>query len=153
ATDLDTLSLYEWDDDYIETMLRAAVVPDGYVKLVWALAEGLDIRCEHVVSRIDYDAERVRVNTNRGNFSAKYAVVALPHPVLAADPAVVDFCPRLPSWKRKAIRKIGIGVSDKFYFLFEKPFWPTDYDIVGRVDDNGEGRWSTWINFYKYTQL
>jgi monoamine oxidase len=151
AANLNQLSLYEWDDDYIETMLRAAVVPDGYVRFVEALAEGLDIRYEHAVSRISYDKKGVAVQTNRGEFRAPYAVVTLPHAVLAGKS--VEFFPPLPDWKRKAISGIGVGLSDKFWFLFKKPFWKSDKDILGRVDDTGRGRWSTWVNFHLYTKI
>ena len=151
ATNLDCLSLYEWEDDYVETMLRAAVVPDGYGLFVEALAEGLDIRRNHIVSRIEYGGDGVTVKTNRGDFSARYAVVTLPHAVLAGG--TVEFAPKLPVWKRKAIASVGVGLSDKFYFLFPERFWTSDQDILGRVDEKGEGRWSTWINFHRYTGL
>ncbi|HEX7192274.1 MAG TPA: FAD-dependent oxidoreductase [Thermoanaerobaculia bacterium] len=151
ATNLDRLSLYEWEDDYIETMIRAAVVPDGYVLFVEALAEGLDIRRNHVVACVEYDDDGVTVKTNHGDFSARYAVVTLPHAVLAGGS--VTFYPKLPSWKRDAIKSVGVGVSDKFYFLFPERFWTSDQDILGRVDEKGEGRWSTWVNFHKYTGL
>ena len=151
ATDLDRLSLYEWDDDYVEMMLRAAVVPDGYVLLVEALAEGLDIRRSHIVKRIKYGTDGVTVKTNQGDFSARFAVVTLPHAVLASGS--VEFAPKLPAWKRKAIKSVGVGLSDKFYFLFPERFWTSDQDILGRVDEKGEGRWSTWVNFHRYTDL
>lgn len=151
ATNLDRLSLYEWEDDYVETMISAAVVPDGYGLFVEALADGLDIRRNHIVTRIEYGDDGVTVKTDQGDFSARYAVVTLPHAVLAGGS--VEFAPKLPAWKRKAIASIGVGLSDKFYFLFPERFWTSDHDILGRVDEKGEGRWSTWVNFHKYTGL
>ena len=151
ATDLDRLSLYEWDDDYVETMLRAAVVPDGYGLFVETLAEGLDIRRSHIVKRIEHGADGVTVRTNNGDFTARFAVVTLPHAVLAGGS--VEFAPKLPGWKRKAIKSVGVGLSDKFYFFFPERFWTSDQDILGRVDERGEGRWSTWVNFHRYTGL
>ncbi|HVR37865.1 MAG TPA: FAD-dependent oxidoreductase [Thermoanaerobaculia bacterium] len=148
GADLDQLSLYEWDDHYVEIMLEAAVVPQGYVKILDAMAEGLDIRLDHAVSRICYDKKGVTVETNHGKFRAAYAVVTLPHPVLASD--AVEFSPRLPDWKRKAIRNVGVGLADKFWFLFKKCWWKWDKDFLGRVDEKGEGRWSTWLNFHHY---
>lgn len=151
ATNLDRLSLYDWEDDYVETMISAAVVPDGYGLFVEALADGLDIRRNHIVTRIEYGDDGVTVKTDQGDFSARYAVVTLPHAVLAGGS--VEFAPKLPAWKRKAIASIGVGLSDKFYFLFPERFWTSDHDILGRVDEKGEGRWSTWVNFHKYTGL
>jgi hypothetical protein len=153
AANLDDLSLYYWDDDYAQTMLSLAVVPSGYVKIAEALANGLDIRLGHVVSEIAQDGSGVTVTTNRGEFHAPYAVVTLPHGVLAkraSEKGGVKFSPPLPEWKREAIRRIHTGLSDKFYFMFPRVFWKSNRDILGRIDEKGEGRWSTWVNFHRY---
>ncbi|HVZ38443.1 MAG TPA: FAD-dependent oxidoreductase [Candidatus Kapabacteria bacterium] len=152
AADLDDLSLYHWDDDYVQMMLAAAVVPAGYVRIVEALAKKLEIRRGHVVSRIAHSADGVIVTTNQGEFKAPYAVVTLPHGVLANTHAKL-FSPKLPEWKREAIGQIHTGLSDKFYFLFPKVFWKSNRDILGRVDEEENGRWSTWVNFHRYTKL
>ncbi|HKV39085.1 MAG TPA: FAD-dependent oxidoreductase [Blastocatellia bacterium] len=156
AANLDDLSLYRWDDDYTQVMLALAVVPKGYVKVIEPLAKDLDIRLGHVVSHIHQDADEVTVTTNHGEFRAPYAVVTLPHGVLAKGPrekGSVRFSPLLPDWKRAAIRRIHTGLSDKFYFLFPNVFWKSNRDILGRIDETGQGRWSTWINFHRYTKL
>jgi monoamine oxidase len=54
---------------------------------------------------------------------------------------------------RDTEREGRVCLSDKFWFLFKRKFWKSDHDILGRVDEKGEGRWSTWVNFHKYTQL
>ncbi|HEV3457923.1 MAG TPA: NAD(P)/FAD-dependent oxidoreductase [Thermoanaerobaculia bacterium] len=150
AANLDDLSLYHWDDDYVQTMLAIAVVPGGYQKVVEALAKGLDVRRGHVVSHIEQTEDEVTVSTNHGDFRAPYAIVTLPHGVLAKRH--VKFSPPLPGWKLDAIRAIHTGLSDKFWFLFPRAFWKSDRDVVGRVDERGDGRWSTWINFQHYTR-
>jgi monoamine oxidase len=151
ASNLEDLSLYKWDDDLTETMLALAVVPGGYVKIAEALARELDIRMGHVVSRVAQDAGGVTVTTNHGDFHAPYAVVTLPHGVLA-NAKRSFFSPPLPGWKREAIDRIHTGLSDKFYFLFPRLFWKSKRDVLGRVDERGEGRWSTWVNFHKITK-
>lgn len=151
AADLEDLSLYHWDEDFSTTMLALAVVPDGYVQIAEVLARRLDIRLGHVVEHIDYGGDAVTVSTSRGEFTGKYAVCTLPHGVLAKDS--VRFTPKLPDWKRDAIKRIHTGLSDKFYFLFPKVFWKSNRDILGRIDDKAEGRWSTWVNFHRYTDL
>jgi hypothetical protein len=60
AADLKDLSLYNWDDNYTQAFLRLLIVPDGYGRIVEALAKGLDIRKEHVVCDIAHD-EYLRV--------------------------------------------------------------------------------------------
>jgi monoamine oxidase len=152
AANLDDLSLYRWDDDYIQVMIALAVVPDGYVKIVEALAKKLDVRLGHVVSGVAQSADGVTVTTNHGEFQAPYAVVTLPHGVLANTKRSF-FSPPLPAWKRDAIARIHTSVSDKFYFLFPRVFWKSNRDVLGRIDERGEGRWSTWVNFHRHTKL
>lgn len=151
CSNLDDLSLYSWDDDYTRFMLKAFVVPDGYIEFVEMLTKGLDIRLEHVVKKISYDGNGVTVSTlKHGDFHAPYGVVTLPHGVLAAKS--VKFAPSLPNWKQAAIDGLHTGLSDKFWFLFPRKFWKSNRDIVGRVDAEGKGRWSTWVNFHRYTK-
>ncbi|MBS1914470.1 MAG: FAD-dependent oxidoreductase [Bacteroidetes bacterium] len=152
AADLNDLSLYHWDEDYVQMMLAAAVVPSGYARIVEVLAKKLDIRRGHVVSRIAHSGSGVTVTTDQGTFSAPHVVVTLPHGVLANTHAKL-FSPKLPEWKREAIAQIHTGLSDKFYFLFPKVFWKSNRDILGRVDERENGRWSTWVNFHRYTKL
>lgn len=151
ATDLDDLSLYNWDDDLTLLSLQLYVVPDGYVKIAEVLAKKLDIRREHVVSRIRHDADGVVVKTNHGEFRAPYAVVTLPHGVLRKGS--VKFSPALPRWKQEAIDRVHTGLSDKFWFRFPTKFWKSKADVLGRIDPEGKGRWSTWINGHKFTKL
>jgi monoamine oxidase len=149
GANLKDLSLYKWDDDYGSSMLAMSVAPAGYVRIAEALAKGLDIRKGHVVTSIEHGEQGVTVSTkDQGEFRAPYAIVTLPHAILAKG--TVKFEPRLPGWKRDAIKNIRTGVSDKFYFLFPHKFWKSDRELLGRIDDSGEGRWSTWVNFDTY---
>jgi monoamine oxidase len=150
VSDLDDLSLYNWDDDYTLMSMALYVVPDGYVKIAEVLAKRLDIRKEHVVSKILRDDEGVTIKTDRGDFRAPYAVVTLPHGVLRKKS--VKFSPPLPPWKQQAIDRVHTGLSDKFWFRFPTKFWESDSDILGRIDPDGQGRWSTWINAHKFTK-
>lgn len=150
ASGLDDLSLFHWDDDYVFLQLALGVFPKGYRQLVDVLAEGIDIRKDHVVSSVTYTEKDVTVSTNHGDFHASQAIIAVPHAVLHNN--VIKFSPDLPAWKRDAIRNIHPGVSDKFYFRFPSVFWDQEPHLVNRIDDTGEGQWSTWINYYKYTK-
>lgn len=151
VSNLDDLSLYNWDDDYTLLSMKLFVVPDGYVKIVDVLAKKLDIRKEHVVSRITRNGDGVVIKTNRGEFRAPYAVVTLPHGVLRKGS--VKFSPALPPWKQEAIDRVHTGLSNKFWFRFPTKFWKSDKDILGRIDPDGQGRWSTWINAHKFTKV
>ena len=151
ATDYKDLSLFNWDDNYTEAFLSTSIVPDGYVRIVEALAKGLDIRKEHVASDISYDEKGVSVCTDRGDFRADFVVVTVPHGVLAKKPCPIKFHPQLPKWKQAAIDHVHTGLSDKFWFHFPSKFWKSNRDAMGRIDPTGKGEWSTWLNFHKYT--
>src|SRR5258706_7807301 len=154
ASDLDKLSLYRWDDDLIFVQAAMAVFPNGYVEVFEKMAKDLDIRLGHVVNEIIRDADGVTVKTaNRKEFRASYAIVAVPHGVLKAGlrEGTLKFSPKLPSRKSDAIGRLETGLSDKFYFRFPECFWDKKKDLVNLIDPEGDGAWSTWINFFKYT--
>jgi monoamine oxidase len=150
ASPLTDLSLNNWDNDLVFVQIALAVFPQGYVQLVNHFAAGLDIRLNHVVSEIAYGPDGVCVSTNQGTFRAPHAIVTLPHGVLNSN--AVRFCPPLPGWKRGAINRLHTGLSDKFYFRFPVRFWNPEPDTLGRIAETEDSPWSTWFNFYKYTQ-
>ena len=149
ASPLSDLSVNNWDNNLVLVQLYLAVFPQGYVQLVKLLAQGLDIRMNHVVREIAYGPDWVSVTTNQGTFQAPYAIVTLPHGVLRRN--TVTFCPELPAWKRCAIGRLHTGLSDKFCFRFPHRFWNPEPDTLGRIAETKDMHWSTWLNFYKYT--
>jgi monoamine oxidase len=150
ASPLKKLSLYHWDDDLVLLQLYTSVFPQGYGQVVEKLAAGLDIRLNHVVSKIDYGPRGVHIVTNRGEFQAPFGIVTLPLGVLKSKK--VTFSPDLPPWKTGAIHRLGFGLSDKVYLRFPRVFWNPQADLVNRIADTPEDRWSTWINVFKYDQ-
>ena len=151
ASGLKDLSLYNWDDDYVFVQMALGVFPKGYKQLIDLFADGVDIRMDHVVDRVAYTDDDVTVSTTKhGDFQAAQAIIAVPHAILHHKD--IQFSPDLPAWKKQSIENIRPGLSDKFYFRFPHVFWDQDRNLVNRIDDTGQGRWSTWINYYKYTQ-
>lgn len=98
-------------------------VREGYGRLLEALAEGLDIRLNHVVSAIDWSARPVQVTTHDGQvFSADQVLVTLPLAVLQAG--AVAFTPALPDWKQHAIRTMQMAPAFKLVYRFAAPIAP-----------------------------
>ncbi|WP_169812608.1 flavin monoamine oxidase family protein [Nocardia acidivorans] len=97
------------------------VFPGGYDQLTTRLADGLDVRLRHIVSRIAHSPTGVRVETDRGVFQANRVLVTVPLGVLKAD--AITFDPPLPDAKRHAIRALGMGVYNKLYLRFDRQFW------------------------------
>ncbi|WP_309116583.1 FAD-dependent oxidoreductase [Saccharothrix sp.] len=129
AEDPDKLSLQFWEDGYLVYGYGDSVLHQGYQSVVDALAEDLDVRLGHVVTRIDTTAGPVRVTTDRGDFEADKVLVTLPLGVLKAE--VVRFEPPLPEAKRSAIARLGFGTLNKIALHYREPFWPRDQYVFG----------------------
>jgi monoamine oxidase len=147
AADVSELSLYYWDSD--EAFDGEDVLfPGGYEQIVKGIAQGLEIKTEYVVEKIEYGAQGVRVTTNRGVFEAEWAIVTLPIGVLKKNS--VQFSPVLPKNKLKAINALGMGVLNKVYFRFPRVFWDKEPDWIDHISEE-KGQWSEWVNMYKVT--
>ncbi|MEU4442321.1 FAD-dependent oxidoreductase [Actinosynnema sp. NPDC050801] len=129
AEDVDKLSFQYWEDGYLVYGYGDSVLHQGYQSVVDALAEGLDVRLRHVVTRVDTGGGRVRVTTDRGGFEADKVLVTVPLGVLKAG--VVDFEPPLPEAKRSAIARLGFGTLNKIALHYREPFWPRDQYVFG----------------------
>ncbi len=114
------------------------IFPDGYLQILDTLDDGLDIRLEHVVSKVEYDDQGVTVTTNQGTFDAKYVISTLPIGVLKAES--VEFSPPLPAAKQQAIDRIGMGLVNKLYLIFEDDFWD-DVTLLNYVSSDGGSMW------------
>jgi polyamine oxidase len=117
-----------------------AFVPGGYDQLVALLAEGLDIRTAHVVSRVDTLAGGLSVTTDKGTFRAKAVVVTVPLGVLKAGR--IAFGTPLSARKRLAVARLGMGALSKTLLRFPAAAWPTDVTFLDRVPPAHErGQW------------
>ncbi|WP_093601856.1 FAD-dependent oxidoreductase [Lentzea waywayandensis] len=125
AEDPDKLSLKHWEDGYLVYGYGDSTLHQGYQSVVDALADGLDVRLGHVVTRV----EEGRVLTTQGVFEADKVLVTLPLGVLKAG--AVEFCPPLPEAKRSAIARLGFGTLNKIALHYSEPFWPRDQYVFG----------------------
>ena len=115
------------------------LVTGGYQRFAEALADGLDLRLQARVTRIEHGPDGVRVETDaQGAFEADVGVVTLPLGVLKAGD--VTFAPALPEWKRGAIERLGFGTLNKLAMRFDRVRWPADAPYIGRLTtDSGIG--------------
>ncbi|MEU4211042.1 NAD(P)/FAD-dependent oxidoreductase [Streptomyces sp. NPDC026206] len=123
------------------------VFPDGYGRLAEHLAQGLDVRLGHKVTRVEHGGEGadggVTVHTGgHGAFTADRVLLTLPLGVLKAGD--VDFTPALPEAKRGAVERLGMGVYDKLYLLFPDVFWD-DKEVI-RQEGTPHGAFANWYN-------
>lgn len=147
--DASSLSV-QWYDSDGRFSGNESLFLEGYRVLVEHQARGLDVRLEHVVSAIRYEANGVTVSTNRGDFIAERALITLPLGVLQAG--VVKFDPPLPARKTEAIAKLGMGVLNKCFLRFPQPFWDTQLDWINYIPDSSRtGRWAEWVSLARPT--
>lgn len=141
AADAEDLSLWYYDVEKEESG-GDVLFPGGYVQIAEVLAQGLDIRLQHIVERIDY-GDAVQVMTNQGAFTADYAIVTLPLGVLKRG--AVTFSPALPANKQAAVERMGMGLMNKLFLRFSEVFWDSDYEIFDYISE--DGHWQTWYDF------
>ena len=127
--DADKLSLKFWEDGYLVYGHGDSTLHQGYQSVVDALADGVDVKLRHVVTRITTGPGSVRVTTDRGDFEAARVLVTVPLGVLKAG--VVEFEPPLPEAKRSAIARLGFGTLNKIALHYPEPFWPRDQYVFG----------------------
>jgi monoamine oxidase len=103
-----------------------AVMADGYDRIAQLVAEGLDVRTNTPVTKIDATGDGVAVTAGGLAYRADDVIVAVPLGVLKA--AVIDFDPPLPAEHRTAIDGIGFNAVNKFLFTWNDTFWDdTDF--------------------------
>lgn len=139
AADTDELSAEHFDADEAGAG-SDRLFPGGYDQLTTALAHGLEIHLNTPVQRVRHGKRSVEVDTEQGVFSADAAIVTLPLGVLKADTVVFD--PPLPSAKRKAIERLGMGLLNKVWLRFPHAFWEEPGWIERAVSP------SAWAEYY-----
>ncbi|WP_066902683.1 flavin monoamine oxidase family protein [Millisia brevis] len=140
--DLDAHGL---DDD--ETIGDEVVFPDGYDQLAYGLAEGLDIRLDTPVHRIDWSDAGVTAVMSDGTVRAANAVVTVPIGVLQAGD--LTFEPPLPEPVAAAIERLAMNAFEKVFLRFEDRFWDDGVYAIRR--QGPAARW--WHSWYDLTRL
>lgn len=142
AGDLDAHGL---DDDIVEG--DEVVFPDGFDQLATHLSEGLDIRLEHVVTRVEWAGDGATVHSNRGDATAVQVVVTVPIGILKSGD--LEFVPALPDWLAGAVSGFEMNNFEKVFLRFATKFWD---EGVYAIRQQGEaGQW--WHSWYDLTAL
>jgi monoamine oxidase len=142
---IEDLAAHGLDDDSIDG--DEVVFPDGYDALPTRLAEGLDVRLQRVVSRVDWSGGDVVVTTDRGRFTAASAVVTVPVGVLQSDDFVIE--PALPEPVAGALGRLRMNAFEKVFLRFPAKFW--DDGVYAIRQQGPESVW--WHSWYDLTAL
>ena len=138
---IEDLAAHGLDNDEIDG--DEVVFPDGYGRLPEHLAEGLDVRLEHVVSQVRWAADGVTVTADGGTFSADTAVVTVPVGVLQCDDFVIE--PPLPEPVAGALGRLEMNAFEKVFLRFPTKFWDDDVYAIRQLGPEGEW-WHSWYD-------
>lgn len=101
-----------------------AMLRQGTMPLVRALARGLDIRTSTAVRGIARRADGVEVTTAAGRvLRADACIVTVPLGVLKARD--LQFDPPLPARAQQAISTLGVGLLNKVFLRYGERAWPS----------------------------
>lgn len=123
-------------------------VTGGMDQLTNLLALDLDIRLGDPVRRIEWRPGQVRVDTTRHSFEADAVVITIPVGLLASD--AIEFAPALPPEKKAAAKRLPMGLLNKAFVLFPRPFWDTSVDFL-TFHSSPPPLFYAWLNLSRYT--
>jgi monoamine oxidase len=108
-------------------------LPRGYGTLISAYGATLPLRLQTIVERIDHSGKTITVGTNRGDISARAAIVTIPTNLLARE--TIRFTPRLPD-KIAAAAGLPLGIANKLFLALDGPIGelPRDRHLIGALD-------------------
>lgn len=125
-----------------------AMLPNGYLELLDALTDNLDIRLSSRVDQVVWGSNGVTLGIADQEFEHDHVVVTLPVGVLKAK--AVLFEPPLPDEKQGAIDRFGMGLLDKVVLEFPYAFWDQTVDSFGYIAED-RGKWAQWYDLEDVT--
>jgi monoamine oxidase len=141
-----------WESLFGSSLSDNKAFPGGFSQVTDRLKEGLDIKLNSEVTRIDYPSDQnvVTVTTKDGmQDTAQHVIVTVPIGVLKWGS--ITFTPPLPSRKLGAIQRMGSGVLNKLYLEFPSKFWPDSADIIGTSNPQ-RGGFAVWVDMSRITK-
>jgi len=112
------------------------ILLDGLQQIIDALKERVNVRLNHIVTKIEYQDNGVVVHTSNKQFRSKKVLVTVPLGVLKSGD--IEFIPPLPKNKQNAISELGMGLLQKHWLLFNEVFW--DENVIWILSIN-EKNW------------
>src|SRR5258706_3978720 len=144
------VSLYHFGDD-LNAGTHDFAVPGGYVTGVEKLLEGISIELNSPVECVERTNDSVTMQTCDGRvFTSDYVIVTVSVGVLLDGS--ISFCPPLPAEKRAALRNLGMGHDDKYWFRFAEAFW-LDLDQPRQNLFRLPAPPLEWLDFTDFTQI
>jgi monoamine oxidase len=141
------LSLLHWDEGYEMYGPGDSLIAGGCGTVVDAMAKGLNITLDAVVTRVSQSEAGVRVMTPANSYEADCAIVTVPLGVLKTK--TIAFDPPLPEHKQQAIDRVGFGSFTKIILHYQDVWWPKSQYVFGNLPTTGDVGPVTIINLWK----
>lgn len=142
---IENLAAHGLDDDNSDG--DEVVFPQGYDQLPKRLADGLDVRFEHVVSHVNWTPDGVTISSDHGIMTADSAVLTVPIGVLESADFTIE--PPLPEPVAGAIGGLTMNAFEKVFLQFPTKFW--DDNVYAIRQQGPTGRW--WHSWYDLTAV
>ncbi len=126
GVDLDKASLMEY---YLESFGDDFLLKQGFGKFVERYGQGLSVEKNTIVNSINYEGDKIFVETNNGAFKANKVLVTVPIGVIQADK--IKFTPEMPEELKEGFDSIQLGLLNKICLPFKKPL----YNYITYPDD------------------
>ena len=123
---LERVSLHDWATYETASTEDNWALPAGYGTLVVRHADGVPVRLDTVVTRIDHRGRRLRLDTTAGTIAADRVILCVPTPAYAS----IAFDPPLPD-KHAAAADLPLGLADKVFLHVDRPDWPAHAHLIG----------------------
>lgn len=147
AADIEHLSDLAWEEGDVFSG-PDMMFPGGYDQVFRALAADYEVNLNSPVSEIHLAGDEVRVVSARGTQTFDAVLVTVPLGVLKAGG--IRFTPALPAAKQAAINDLGMGLMNKVYLRFDRPFWDERAHALLYFGPQ-LGRFTSWINMLPVT--
>ncbi|MEZ5047755.1 MAG: NAD(P)/FAD-dependent oxidoreductase [Chitinophagaceae bacterium] len=122
------------------------IATNGYDTIANYLANGLDIKLNQRVSKIDYSNTKVKITHNGTETETDYVLVTVPLGVLKSGS--IQFIPTLPTPKQTAIQNIGMNCVNKFLLTWNTAFWDNTQYIC--YTPSIKDKFNYYVNVNKY---
>lgn len=122
------------------------IATNGYDLIPNYLANGLDVRLNQRVTKVDYTNPKIVVTHNQTESEADYVLITVPLGVLKNNS--IQFVPALPSQKQAAIQKVGMSCVNKFLLSWDTAFWDEEQYITYTPEERD--KFNYFVNVKKF---
>ncbi|MBL4768973.1 MAG: FAD-dependent oxidoreductase [Rhodobacteraceae bacterium] len=123
------------------------IFPDGFDQILGGLRSKAQILKNTPVTLIEHQLDSATITS--GNIRRSFDAVIVTVPLGVLKSGNLRFSPELPAGKAKAIDRLGMGVLDKVYLKFPKPFWDQTQWIG--YSNPQRARFAQWLNIHHST--